>query len=116
MGCIFHDNKQNLKKLSINARAKYVKGSVNVKKPQQFTGNGLIKTKMHNLQIEQYVTIQLKFESECKGLYAVNIYQLTECTMTKLKTTPTFKEIHSKKVGRFNIIYAIFIHDIFFMM
>jgi hypothetical protein len=67
---------------------------VTMKKPEPYIVDNLVET---NLQLAQNVKAKGKFESEAKRLYAVIIGQCTEFMIAKLKSMPTFKDIHANK-------------------
>jgi hypothetical protein len=70
---------------------------VTIKKPEPYIVDNLVETKICNLQLAQNVKAKGKFESEAKRLYAVIIGQCTEFMIAKLKSMPTFKDIHANK-------------------
>jgi hypothetical protein len=114
--CVFdcEDDKQagmfdlNIKKLSVYAATTYDMGAVmmtmidelidhEIKKPDPYTGNDPIETKIHELRIVQYITNQQKLENECKKLYTIILGQCTNYMTAKLKALSNFKDMHMDK-------------------
>jgi hypothetical protein len=98
----------DIKELSVYAATTYNMGAVmmtmidelidhEIKKPDPYTGDNPIETKIYELRIAQYISNQQKFENECKKLYTIILGQCTNYMTAKLKALSNFKDMHTDK-------------------